>query len=99
MWSMLPPEHLPQRVPLKKCCIIEVPLVHIKDIYRIARNQPKHSPGVNKECSRNQQWDTPLNGTIPWGNAPSRICRVCFAGSAGGVHLIKGTHQLVPKPR
>src|SRR4051812_45462571 len=31
MWSMLPPEHLPQRVPLEKCCVIEVPLVHIKD--------------------------------------------------------------------
>src|SRR5579862_8603450 len=36
MWPMLPPKHFPEGVLLKKRGVIEVPLIRVKDIHRIA---------------------------------------------------------------
>ena len=36
MRPVLPAKHLPERVPLEKRGVIEIPLVRVKDIHRIA---------------------------------------------------------------
>src|SRR5262249_37322249 len=48
MRSVLPAEHLPQRMLLKERGIVEFPLVRIEDVDRVLRDQKKH-PGRERE--------------------------------------------------
>lgn len=52
---MLPSEHLPNRVLLEKCGVIEFPLVREEDVDCIFRDQAKQARGEDSEGNGNDQ--------------------------------------------
>jgi hypothetical protein len=48
---MLPPKHFPQGVLLKKRGVIEVPLIRVKDIHRIAGDLAEKPNGQKQKSA------------------------------------------------